>query len=90
MNEIITLLVDMRNFKVACVLLQAAYGYRSDVLYELGFHTSTWETTPVSTLGPISRTKDEWKRFAELCNAKHDPKHEQEYTTDRHELVEFA
>lgn len=71
MSERITLIADPDNYRVGCVLLQAVYGCPSDVLYELGFNTNTWDTAPTSTQQRITGTREEWKQFAKMCNEKH-------------------
>lgn len=70
-TETHTLLADIENRRIGCVLLQAVSGCSGDLLYRFGFDTATWEVSPVSTLRRVTGTEVEWLRFAELCNVEH-------------------
>ena len=71
MDDQITLIADMTNYRVGCVLIQAVAGCRSDLLYDLGFDTNTWDLSPTPTQSRITGTREQWLRFAELCNQTH-------------------
>lgn len=64
----ITLIADPARRKVGCVLLQAMAGCDYSLLYDLGFETQTWDTSPRPTQRRVSGTREEWEKFAKMCN----------------------
>lgn len=65
------LLADFDNFKIGCVLLQAAYGCSPDLVYKFGFDTKTWDICPTPTQRLVEGTEEQWTMFAAMCNEKH-------------------
>ena len=67
----ITLIADPTKKQVGCVLLQAMAACPSLLLYDLGFDSQTWAVSPETTQRRITGTREEWKRFAAICNVAH-------------------
>lgn len=67
----IVLVADIEQKMVGCALIQAMAGCPSLLLYDLGFDTATWQTTPQRGQRKVSGTIAEWKKYAEICNAAH-------------------
>jgi hypothetical protein len=65
------LIVDMKQRRPACALLQAAYGGDYGVLGRF-FDSRDWLTAPTPDMQPVSGTREQWMRLARLCR-EHPP-----------------
>lgn len=61
--------VDTEQRRPACALLQAVLGGDPSLVSEL-FHGEAWLTSPTGKMRPLTATKEEWRRFAELVNKR--------------------
>ena len=69
--EKITLVVDTKQRRPACVLLQAGFGcsgYR-EVMHR--FDSKTWLTFPTPDMRRVSGTIEEWQSLADEINPRH-------------------
>lgn len=62
MNENITLIYDLKQRKVGCVLIQALADCDSSNTHI--FETSQWAVAPTADMRRITGTREEWERLA--------------------------
>lgn len=70
MSEVI-LVVDVKQHRPACVLLQAAYGCGdANGFLQSIFDARTWLVAPTDDMRRIAGTKEQWREFAKKANAR--------------------
>lgn len=70
MSELITMVVDIKDRRPGCAILQAYYGTPNNEVLHL-FDADTWVLAPTPNLHKITGTMDQWRNFANECNARY-------------------
>ncbi len=69
----ITLVVDTKLRRPACVLLQAVAGCPYGIVTEL-FDSACWLVQPTPDMVRVTGTREQWEQFAEIANKESKPK----------------
>jgi len=64
MSETIEAIYSPETGRVACVILQAAYGASQKVARM--FHSEDWDTAPRDTMRRMAATAEQWKQIASM------------------------
>lgn len=70
-EEKYVLMFDCDTKSVGCVIIQAAFGCNAQLVYEFGFDTKSWATSPTPGMKRIIGTAAEWEMAAKMANEAH-------------------
>ena len=70
-RETIALVVDVKQRRPACVIIQALQGHRDPTgTVSRLFDPHTWLTSPTPDMRVVEGTEEQWRAFAKECNAR--------------------